>query len=412
MSSTSVLEIDLARLDANVAVLRRILGPDVLLCCVVKAEGYGLGAERIGQRLQSAGVDLLAVYTMEQARRLVTVGITLPILVFMPLEDIQRMDVLYRPFSEGRLHCVVHEKAHLDALHTIAERFGCIAPVHIDLDTGIHRGGMNQQEAQQALEIIAADPRLTLAGVMTHFAAADVDPLAAEAQLDAFNEFRLRHADLIPQRCVAHASATHAALRHPKFHLDMVRIGMGWLGYGAEDLAPGDVLQEAQELAPILRWTSRIIHFKTIETGESVGYGSTWTARRPSVIGLVPVGYADGYRFSWSNKGVVRVSCEGQWYDAPVVGRVSMDQITIDVTKIADRGALRIGAEVELIGKDPATATHLPKLAAAGKTILHDVVCGLSPRIERHYAHAGDAPPPRPAAARRQAAGGPIRPRR
>ncbi len=168
----------------------------------------------------------------------------------------------------------------------------------------------------------------------------------------------------------------------------MVRVGLALFGYGPTEFADPEEFEFAEEaarLTPAVRWLSRIVQIKRIETGAPVGYGSTWRAPRPTRLGLVPVGYADGYPVALSNRakvGVVTASASRAF--APVVGRVSMDQLMIDLTDLPEQEA-RIGSTVEVIGADPAAPNHLPTLAAQASMIAHELLLRLSARLPRQY---------------------------
>src|SRR5688572_3067912 len=146
MRDASVLQINLGDLDHNVGVLRDMIGPHCDLCAIVKADAYGLGAARIGKRLESAGVDLLAVYTPDQAAELFRAAITSPILVLMPVREIARTDELYRGLVSDRLQLTVHEQGHLSDLIAMTERYGVTISVHVEVDTGMSRGGCSLSE--------------------------------------------------------------------------------------------------------------------------------------------------------------------------------------------------------------------------------------------------------------------------
>jgi alanine racemase len=398
--ATSVIEVDLGRLAHNMSVVREAVGPDVKICAVIKADAYGLGAVPIAQTLQALSVDMLAVYTPRQAYELVRNGITCRILVLMPLRQEETLEVLVGTLKSGQISFTVHDDDHLQQLCELSGRYGRDLPVHIEIDTGMSRGGMPAGAAEPILQRIAIDPHLKLAGVFTHFSCSESrDPTITERQLQRFHEFIETHRSLIPDDCILHSAGTSACLRDAKYHLKMVRVGLAWAGC-TELNAAGDVpcLADRQELEskseahdpakfrllPIVRWTTRIVHVRWIEPGAPVGYGSTWTAPRPTRIGLVPVGYADGYPTALSNVGMVRIKSGEKRFDAPVVGRVSMDQITVDLTDVPDHAA-RAGVEVELIGLDPNASNHLSRLARSCEMIPHAILCGINTRIPRVY---------------------------
>lgn len=423
MSATSVIEVDLTALERNLAIIRGVLSsgldegsPSATpgICAVLKADGYGLGAVRLAKRLtapkSTRPVEMIAVYTPDEARELIDAAITTPILVLMPVAGFDRHDPLYHALSKGQIHLTVHDRDNLDAITKTAEHLGAILPVHLKIDTGMSRGGALPRQAGSLLAKIADHPRLRLAGVFTHFASADSSADLTREQAQSFlNVLRLSEARL-PGDCIIHEANSYATLRSAALHADMVRIGLALLGYGAESIAEDDRYEfaaAAHQLTPVLRWTSTVVQTKHIAPGTPVGYGSVWTApKRGSSRGggdtrlaIVPVGYADGYPVALSSdrggdasldpQRTARVGFEistGIRAYAPVVGRVSMDQIIIDVTDLPER-ATTVGALVEIVGCNPGSPNHLPALAKLAGTITHELLCRMSPRIERRYLH-------------------------
>lgn len=395
MRDTSVLQINLSAVEHNAAILRRLVGGGSSLCPVLKADAYGLGAVRIARRL-SGLAEMFAVYTPEQATELVRAAISNPILVLMPVWEIDRTDELYRALVSGRLHLAIHGPEHLRAVVEIAERFGAVVPVHLEIDTGMSRGGAMPGEAGALLRAISANRRLRLAGVFTHFTSAEKDLAATDAQLAAFDEVLEAHQSLIPADCLVHCASTFATLRHPRFHRRMVRVGLAWAGCGLESIESGEILAAGQQLRPAVTWSSRIVHMKEIPAGAPVGYGGAWRAERTSRIALVPVGYADGYPIAGggSNQGAVRdTAAVGVILEtsrgvrrafAPIVGAVNMDQVTIDVTDLPVN-AVSVGTEVEIISPDASAPNHVPRLAAMAGTIPHEMLTRLNPRLRRVY---------------------------
>jgi alanine racemase len=403
MRDASVIEIDLNAIAENMRLLRRIVGPDCAVCPVVKADGYGLGATRVASCLIDAGAEMLAVYTLTQAEEVLQGDPPVPVLVLMPVRHAGSSEALNRALLCGRLHLSVHDRGQLEDLVGIADRHGSILPVHLELDTGMSRGGCNLADAAEVLQRIIETPKLRLAGLYTHFASAETDEDSTDRQDDAFDRFLDAHQRLIPAHCLVHAANTCATLRDHSYHKSMIRIGQAWAGYGPESIVGGRVLGDADRLMPCLTWSSEIVQLKTIDPGVSVGYGSTWTARRRSLIGLVPIGYADGYPLALSSPNgsreparvaLVSESADGVTrYEAPVVGRVNMDQITIDLTGLrsADDSrapVVRVGTPVELITPDRAASNHLPRLAALAGTNPYEILCRLNPRIRRVYHRA------------------------
>lgn len=394
MRPTSWLEINLSRLAENVSLVRQMIGTSVRLCGVVKANAYGLGATRVAQRLASLGVDMLAVYSADQAEELVCSGVRVPILLLEPQREMARTSDLYRPAVAGHLHFTIHDPQQLDQVDRIGRQLGCRIPVHLYMDTGMSRSGLNAAQMATVLDRLAALTRTRLAGVYTHLATAESDAELAEAQMDLFEQFLDAHQARIGVGIVTHAANTFAMLRGGRYHHDMVRVGLGLLGYGVEMLKAGPILPASGKLRPLVRWLSRINHIQRYTKGSAVGYGSTRRLSTDSLLAVVPVGYGDGYPLALGNRAVVRVwdHDEQTAVTAPVVGRVSMDQIVIDltdsvgapITPTATTG-WGIGNIVELVSDAPDSPCALPRLARLADSSPYEMLCRLSPNLPRRY---------------------------
>jgi alanine racemase len=402
MSETSRIRVNLSAVEHNVRTVRGVVGPQCTLCPIIKADGYGLGAAPIARHLKAAGAEMLAVYTPSQAAELARAAVGGPILVLLPVRELDRNDEAYRLLIRGDLHLTVHDDRHLDDLLRIAEGFATVIPLHLEIDTGMSRGGCSPDEASSIAQRIDANRWLRLAGISTHFARAGSDPRFTDRQLAKFNAAVDACGPSMPDDCLVHAANTLATLRHHRYHKTMVRVGQAWAGFGADAITGGEFRRQAARLRPVVTWRSWIIQVKTIERGTAVGYGSAWTAARRSRIGLVPVGYADGYPMgAASTDADPRPACVGVYLGSastkskaagfvPVVGQVNMDQITIDLTDLTPargrrRSAMGPGTEVELIGVDPEAPNHLPALARTARTVPHEMMCRLNPRIRRIY---------------------------
>jgi len=390
MQDTSTIDIDLAAIDHNMSVIRRVVGDHCALCPIVKADAYGLGVARVARRLVSAGAEMLAVYSLRQAiETAAAVNGATPILVLMPVTEIAREDELVRLMLGGQLHLVVHDEANLAALEAHAEAIGVDLPVHLEIDVGMSRGGARPAEAARMLRSIHEGRRLSLRGIFAHFSHARTDAARTARQLEVFDAVVAANRDLIPEDVIEHVASTYALARSTRYHRAMVRFGLAWLGYGLEELdAPGAIMAPG-DLRPVVRWSSRVVQAKQVPAGTAVGYGARWTAQRPSTIALVPVGYADGYPTlrdpaSPATLWVRLHAPGGAPVDAPVVGAVNMDQVTVDVTGLHDGDPRAwIGCEVELVSRDPASRAHMPCLAAAAGMIVHEALTRLNPRIAR-----------------------------
>ncbi|MCA9293545.1 MAG: alanine racemase [Phycisphaerales bacterium] len=406
----SRIEVDLAAVDRNVGRIGQVLsrgleqrrqspeakrkGAQVLLgdrpkiCAVLKADGYGLGAARLSRRLSASGASMIGVHTLAEARELVYAALNTPILIMMPVWSFTRRDWLYNTFSKGQVHLTVHDPQHLEAVIRIAGQLGIKVPVHVDVDTGMSRGAASTRVVTRMIKRALSDTRVRLAGVSTHFASSDQSPGMTARQAQAFRGLVERNAHLLPDDCLVHAANTCATFRDARYHFNMVRVGLGLFGYARADFGNADefsFLPEAGSLEPAVRWLSRIVHVKRVGPGMTAGYGATWRAKRPTRLALVPVGYSAGYPLALSNSGVVGFrASRGKMAYAPVVGRVSMDQVTVDVTDVPARFT-QVGAEVEVIGADAGAPNSMPNVAARAGTITHELMCGLSHRVPRVY---------------------------
>ncbi len=406
----SRIEVDLAAIDRNVGRIGEVLsrglekrrgsreakrrGAELLLadrpkiCAVLKADGYGMGAARLSRRLSASGVSMIGVHTLSEARELVYSALNMPILIMTPVWSFTRRDWLYNTFAKGQVHLTVHDAQHLNAVIRIAGQLGVKVPVHIDVDTGMSRGAASTRIVTQMIKRALSDTRVRLAGLSTHFASSDSSPGMTSRQSNVFRGLAERNAHLLPSDCLIHAANTCATFRDGSHHFNMVRVGLGLLGHARADFGKADqftFLPEAGALEPAVRWVSRIVHVKRIGPGVTVGYGATWRAKRPTRLALVPVGYSAGYCMSLSNCGMVGLrTARGKMAYAPVVGRVSMDQLTIDITDVSARFA-QIGAEVEIIGTEVSAPNSLPEVAARAGSITHEFMCGLSHRVPRIY---------------------------
>ncbi|MCA9295995.1 MAG: alanine racemase, partial [Phycisphaerales bacterium] len=389
MDDTSHVEIDLSAVDQNIVRLRELIGPGVGICPVLKSNAYGLGAVRVARRLALSGIDMFAVYTPVEAAELLAAGIPGTILVLMPVHQVGRNEPLYRALITGRVHLCAHDADHVAALGAIADHFAVEIALHLEIDTGISRGGCNEAEAPAVLRQIAEHPRLRLAGVCSHFSCADRHLTRTHEQMARFEQLLTECDTWIPDDCIIHVANTSATLRSTRFHQTMVRVGAAWAGYGPDRLqGEGPSLVDRKELRPVVTWMSRIVQVKRIPTGTGVGYGLTWTAQRPTTLGVVPVGYADGYPTALARRDDrldtpacvgVRAETRGRhrMAFAPIVGAVSMDILTIDLTDILEtfgESAVTIGTMIELIGPDHDAPNHMPSLARAAGLVASPLI--------------------------------------
>lgn len=405
---TSWLEVDLARLERNFQALRNLASPPVggpdhagkpgrgparkpAVCCVVKKDAYGLGVSAVAHRLVKAGCDMLAVYSPQEAEHLINKSVNGPILLLSPLRALNRTDALYRPAVAGNLHISIHDLEQLDTVNQIGRTFGIKMSIHLYLDTGMSRSGLNGEQFAKALQNLDKSPHVRVAGVYSHLATADDNPDFAYEQLEQFDTAVAQQDAHLPTGCVLHIANSFATLRDRRFHKGMVRPGLSLYGYGPE-LMSGPVLADAPTLEHTARWVTRINHVQRYPRWTPVGYGSTHKLKRNSVVAVIPVGYGDGYPVALSNQSSVRVilDANGAYLDAPVLGRVNMDQLTIDLTDapgLHDGGDIHalMNATVHVISDDPAAPNSVPNLARLAKTHPYEITCRLSKDLPRKY---------------------------
>jgi len=382
-------EIDLGAFERNVDIIARSLPAGSRLIAVLKANGYGHGAIEVARRCTPDRVAMIATALLEESLELRRAGIALPLLVLGPLTREQVVVAL----DNGIVPGVVGPEELAEVCEVARDRD---VAIHLKLDSGMGRMGVTESELPRAAEMIRATPRLRVDAVYTHYASADDDDAFTAAQTANFD--RMRGVIDAPLHHLANSAATERGVVRPG---DYVRCGIALFGPSsaasrhllpasgekgtrhdrAESPSPREAGRgwreapgEGPSLEPVLRWRTEIMRLKDLPAGHAVGYGTTFHTERASRIATLPVGYADGYDRLLSNRGEVVV--RGQ--RAPVVGRVSMDLVTIDVTDIPDAA---IGDDVELLG-DTITAQEL---ADKTGTITYEVFCRISARVPRVY---------------------------
>jgi len=373
ISQTTFVRVDLDAIAANVrALAARASGSEMF--AVVKANAYGHGAVPVAQIALRHGATRLAVARPDEGIQLRRAGIVAPILVMgyaLPGEIVAVVE-----------HDITPAITTIEAAHAISARAGALGkttPVHVKVDSGMGRAGLLPEETVSFVEQISHLPHLSIEGVFTHFASADEsDKSFTRQQFRVFTDTldALRQAGhTIPLR---HASNSAATIDLPDMRLDAVRCGVAIYG-----LKPSSEVSDAVALRPALALISHVARVRTLSAGASVGYGRIFIAKQPTTVALLPIGYGDGVHRVLSNNGYALV--RGQ--RAPIVGRVSMDQITIDVTNIAgvqqDDEAVLIGAQ----GEERITAEEV---AAQAGTINYEVTTSLLPRLPRVYAQGGE----------------------
>jgi alanine racemase len=358
--------IDLGAVERNCARLAAALDGDARLCAVVKANGYGHGMLESAGAALAGGASCLAVATASEAFELREALPEARIMVIGALTD-PELDVAL----DARAELTVWREGFLEAVAERGRRFGVRPRVHVKYDTGMGRLGARDPAAVEALlEAAAADERLELTGLWTHFATAD------ERDSPFFDEQLGRFADLaVAARerfgVELHAANSAATLREPASHFDMVRCGIAVYG-----LDPFGVDGAVAGLEPVLGLSSYVADVKRFESGQSAGYGRRWSAPAETLVGIVPIGYGDGVRRSLTNNCEVLIA--GRRY--PLVGTVSMDNITIDLGPDPE---VEPGEEVVLLGASGGERVTAEDWARRLETINYEITCGISSRVPR-----------------------------
>jgi alanine racemase len=343
------------------------------LCAVVKADGYGHGAVECAGAALHAGATWLAVATVEEASELREAGIEAPVLIMGALCDRAEIERAI----ELRADIVVWRERSIALASEAAALVSSVARVHVKLDTGMGRlGTRDREEAWRVIAAAEAAPNVRLVGVMTHFATADVpdDDGFFAGQLAAFNDWseavRAEYPDVL-----VHAANSAAVLREPRAHFDMARCGIAVYG-----LDPFNRDPFAHGLSPALTLSSYVAEVKPCRMGESTGYGRRYVADRDTHLGVLPIGYGDGFRRALSSRADVLVAGAR----LPLVGTVSMDNVAVDLGP--DPAALQLcGAEAVLIGASGSERITAEELAVRMDTINYEITCGLSARVRRTY---------------------------
>jgi alanine racemase len=393
MVRNTIARVDLTALRHNFAAIKQYLAAEPLpqtnsgpaatpprIIAVVKANAYGHGAQRVALALEQAGADLLACADIEEGIVLRGAGVRMPILVFGAL-SVSDLDGLF----EYSLTPTISTPGAAKAVHAAAVKRGVTIGYHLKIDTGMNRLGFRHDNLRRTLPDVLASDRLKMEGVFTHFASADEPESPVfntqrerfDAACDVVSAFR-RTSEMesgFSRMIIKHASNSAALLRDSRVWYDAVRPGLLLYGIVPPPLASTIPLQ------PVMSLTSRVVAVKGIRPGEGVGYGLRFDADSPRTIAVIPAGYADGLDTRLCGRGHVLI----RGRRVPIVGAVSMDMITVDVTDVGD---VQPGDEVVLLGRQGAESWQqidAREVAASIGTIPWEIVCRLGTRIERHY---------------------------
>lgn len=358
-------QIDLSAISDNVAAIATHVAPAAVMP-VIKANAYGHGLVEVGRHLAATGVTWLGVAYVEEGVALRSASVELPILVLGGSSSGQAAT-----FLEHRLTPSVSSISKLRLFAQAAEGAGRVLDVHLQFDTGMERLGVHWYSAEPFVDEALRNPHLRVGGVWSHLANGDaVDLTHARTQLARFDEV----CELFERRSVEmplrHLANSGGVLQLPEAHLDLVRPGV--MIYG---VMPDPDVRRTVHVRPAMRWVSEVVYVKTVEAGSPVSYGSTWAPSQPTRIVTVPVGYGDGYLRLNSNRSEVLIGGRR----CPVVGRVCMDQLMVDVGD----APVSVGDEVVLVGAQGDERITAEELAAHAETIGYEVLTNVNDRVPR-----------------------------
>ena len=365
------VKIDLDAIEANIDAIRARAGVDVM--AVIKADAYGHGAIQVARLLQDK-CSFFGVSSVLEAMELRRAGLYNPILILghTPVSA-------FPALIQAEIRPTIFHYEDALALSRAAQDADKTAVFHLAVDTGMSRiGFQTTEEDADICAKIATLPGLQAEGLFSHFATADCADLSRARRqaekFDAFYEMLKARGVQIPIRHMDNS----AGLMNFENHYEMVRSGIVTYGmYPSDEVDP-----QRLALRPALQWLSRVTHVKTLEPGREISYGGTFVTTRPTRVATVPVGYADGYRRSLSGK--FHVLIRGK--QAPILGRVCMDQLMVDVTDIPD---VALNDRVVLVGKSGSEQITMEQISAAADSFNYEFVCGISRRVPRVYSRAG-----------------------
>jgi alanine racemase len=372
-SRPTIAEINLAALRHNYAVIRGAIKPECGVLAVVKADAYGHGFMDVAQELEKLGVTAFGVAFLAEGIQLRKSGIDRPVLILGGIYPGQEKKCV-----GFNLSTAVFDISQAEALDSVAARLYRKAKIHVKIDTGMGRLGIPAGEAAPFFRQLAALKNIELEGILSHFASADELDESGRAYT-AMQAGRFSEAVRSAEECGFAPRYRHIANSAAAFGLELPQCNLVRPGIVLYGSLPSDDFQGQLAIKPVMSLKSRIAMLKWVEPGTSISYARRYTAGEKTLVASVPVGYADGYRRSLTNKGEVLI----RGLRAPVIGTVCMDWIMLDVTAIA---GVAVGDEVVLMGSDKAgNSVRAEELAGWSQTIPYELFCGISKRVPRVY---------------------------
>lgn len=366
------MEVNLDHFIANLKEIKRLIGPKTDFMPAIKADAYGHGAIEISRAALQNGAKMLGVANADEGVQLRISGIEAPIVILGPSTATEIEQIIKYNITPS-----VSDLSFAKKLNRALAKSGRKIPVHIEVDTGMGRGGTMHTEALDLVKKTSKLTHIRMEGIFSHLASSEKLISDNDKQWRLFSDLLadIERAGIeIPIR---HMDNSGAILNYPDFKLNMVRPGL--MTYG---IYPGPDTESKARLAPVMSFKTNVILLKDFPAGCGIGYNSTFVTSRPARIATIPVGYGDGYAVILSNQGEALIRGKR----APIVGRVSMDMCTVDVTHIPE---CRTGDEVVLLGKQGREFISAGEIAAKAQTISYEVVCALGKRAPRVFIQKG-----------------------
>lgn len=354
------IKISKEALEHNLQVLKKEFPEGCLIAPAVKANAYGHGLVEVAQLMEKYGADWLCVTSTDEALKLRSAGITLPLLIIGPVPPENASDVIE---SDSRVFLYSMETA--EVINQVAKIKNKKISIHLKLDTGMGRQGILCGEALAFVQKLSSFSNLIVEGVATHFATADEEKENNHLliQLEDFKKTTEQLEQFLGRKLIKHCANSAATMLYPESRMDLCRIGIAAYGCYPSDIAKQIWEKSHQPLKPVMSVFTKITQIKEVPSGSCVSYGCTYVTQKPTKLATIPVGYFEGLPRSLSNQGRVWIKNK----KAPIVGRVCMDITVINIEGIED---VKIGDEVEIIGNNISTED----LAQAAQTINYEIL--------------------------------------
>ena len=340
-------------------------------CAVVKANAYGHGiSEIVNILVRNGGVDAFAVATIYEAIHIAPITGKKSILILEPLTCCQSVEEVQLCARSG-FDCILSSMDSVNYVREALRETNFTLKIHLNIETGMGRCGITPELARRLMDEIETCPNLKLAGVFTHFATADEEDLSyVHKQQKCFEKFMDEHR-LKDRGILIHAANSAATIKMPQAHYDMVRCGISMYGYYSRRMKNPPI-----ELKPVLKLQAPITQIKHIPAGHPVSYGGSFVPQRDTIAAIVPLGYADGYRRCFSNRAKMKILN----HFAPVIGRVCMDQVILDITDVP---AIQLGQMVTILDNCHDSECSAYALAKLADTICYEILTFIHAHVNR-----------------------------